>query len=148
MALPGLLDDLTLFENVAFRLRRENRPETEVVTRVQSILKEFGLAESTLKLPLELSGGMRRRGALARALVHEPSCLLLDDPTAGLDPITASNVIRFILHAASSRGAAVLLTTHDLKHVAARADEVWKLDALLLRRLSGGPEQWATELGT
>jgi len=147
LAQPGLLDDLTLSENVAFKLRRDGVTEEDIRVRVTRVLDEFGLRAAADKLPSELSGGMRRRGALARALVHEPSCLLLDDPTAGLDPITTNRVLSFILDAARARRASVVLTTHDLNHVAHRADAVLVLRQQKLVLLERDPVRWARELG-
>ncbi len=140
---PGLLDDLTVFENVAHRLRRAGVPPAEVNARVEHILLDVGLQDAAHKLPGALSGGMQRRVALARALVHRPPCVLLDDPTAGLDPITSTVVLEFILETAHSHGAAVLLTTHDVARVAVRAHQVWLLAGGTLRAMP--PDQAALE---
>lgn len=146
MSQPGLLDDLTLLENVAFKLRRDKIDDVTVRQRVMRVLEEFGLAGAASKFPAELSGGMRRRGALARALVHEPACLLLDDPTAGLDPITTTRVLRFILDAAKARGASILITTHDLRHVASHADAVMLIRKQAPHRLDGDVATWTREI--
>lgn len=143
---PGLVDDLAVEENVGWRLRRAGVDDTAVRSRVHALLAEFGLADAAARLPSELSGGMQRRVALARALVHQPPVLLLDDPTAGLDPITSASVVAFILEAARTRGTAVLWTTHDLHHVAGKTTHRWIIRDASLRRLSGGPADWTTEL--
>ncbi|MEW5852326.1 MAG: ATP-binding cassette domain-containing protein [Myxococcota bacterium] len=146
LGLPGLMDDINVFDNVAYRLRRHGVDESEVRTRVEAILGELGLGDAGEKMPAQLSGGMRRRAGLARALVHRPVCLLLDDPTAGLDPITAKSAIGFILDAARRHGTAVLVTTNDVARVAAAADEAWMIRDRGLRRLEGGPEDWTRAL--
>jgi phospholipid/cholesterol/gamma-HCH transport system ATP-binding protein len=146
LAVPGLLDDLTVVDNVAWRLRRQHMAEDRVRLQVTEILDEFGMGAAANKLPSELSGGMRRRAALARALVHRPAGLLLDDPTAGLDPVTARSVMDFILGAAKTRRTSVILTTHDLGQVARRADQVWLLAHQRLRLLDPPAESWRAEL--
>ncbi|MBI5495746.1 MAG: ATP-binding cassette domain-containing protein [Deltaproteobacteria bacterium] len=143
---PGLLDDLTVLDNVAWRLRRQRLPEDQVRTRVGGLLDEFGLGDAVGKIPAELSGGMQRRAALARALVSQPAVLILDDPTAGLDPVTTTGVVQLILGAARGRGAAVLWTTHDLAGVAARAHRVWVMRGGRLDALAGDAGGWAAEL--
>lgn len=145
MALPGLLDHLNVVDNVAYKLRRDGLEEAAIQQRVAQVLDQFSLSESAQKLPAQLSGGMRRRAALARALIHRPQLLLLDDPTAGLDPITTAAVMDFILDAAGKQGACVLLTTHDLHGVAARTSQVMAFEGDSLkpsnRRVTAAP--WA-----
>lgn len=143
---PGLLDDLSVAENVGYRLSRARVPVNEVRARVADLLDRFGLSAARDKRPSELSGGMQRRAALARALCHRPAVLLLDDPTAGLDPITSAAIVRFILQVAADHGAAVLWTTHDLWRVAAASQHVWMLGHGRLHAVDGGPDAWATEL--
>ena len=89
----ALFDSLTVAENVGYRLSEEMRlPEAEVRERVEDVLGFIGLGEFTDRMPSELSGGQRRRVAIARAMAPKPSLILFDDPTTGLDPIIASTV--------------------------------------------------------
>ena len=89
----ALFDSLTVAENVGYRLSEEMRmPEDQVQVRVAEVLGFIGLAEFTDRMPSELSGGQRRRVAIARAMAPKPSLILFDDPTTGLDPIIASTV--------------------------------------------------------
>jgi phospholipid/cholesterol/gamma-HCH transport system ATP-binding protein len=89
----ALFDSLTVAENVGYRLSEEMRlPDAEVRERVEDVLGFIGLAEFTDRMPSELSGGQRRRVAIARAMAPRPSLILFDDPTTGLDPIIASTV--------------------------------------------------------
>lgn len=144
---PGLLDDMDVFDNVAHRLRRAGMAAADIDKAVTGILTEFDLLTHRNKMPDQLSGGMKRRVALARALVHGPACLLLDDPTAGLDPITTTLIMDFVLQVAKQHETAVLVTTHDLNRVAKRANRVVLLRRGRLTPLSGDPQQWAKELG-
>jgi phospholipid/cholesterol/gamma-HCH transport system ATP-binding protein len=89
----ALFDSLTVAENVGYRLSEEMRlPEAQVRERVEDVLGFIGLGEFTDRMPSELSGGQRRRVAIARAMAPKPSLILFDDPTTGLDPIIASTV--------------------------------------------------------
>jgi phospholipid/cholesterol/gamma-HCH transport system ATP-binding protein len=89
----ALFDSLTVAENVGYRLSEEMRmPEEQVRVRVEEVLGFIGLAEFMDRMPSELSGGQRRRVAIARAMAPKPSLILFDDPTTGLDPIIASTV--------------------------------------------------------
>jgi phospholipid/cholesterol/gamma-HCH transport system ATP-binding protein len=111
----ALFDSMTVEENVAFRLREESVDESEIAPRVQEVL-EFVELEHTLDLlPSELSGGMRRRVSIARALVSRPEIVLYDSPTAGLDPVTAQTIITLILRLRDSYGVTSLLATHRLQ---------------------------------
>jgi len=111
----ALFDSMTVEENVAFRLREERVSEAEIAPRVQEVL-EFVEMEHTLDLlPSELSGGMRRRVSIARALVSRPEIVLYDSPTAGLDPVTAQTIITLILRLRDSYGVTSLLATHRLQ---------------------------------
>jgi phospholipid/cholesterol/gamma-HCH transport system ATP-binding protein len=146
LAQPGLLDDVNVFDNVAWGLRRAGRTEDHVRTVVDALLGRLGLRGAATLLPAQLSGGMRRRAALARALSREPACLLLDDPTAGLDPVTAAATTRLILDAAREHGAAVVLTTHDLSRVAAAAGRVVLLAGGALHPLGEEKSSWIKAL--
>jgi len=122
----ALLDSLSVFENVAFPLREHERQlaEPEVQRRVLARLTALGVAEAAEKLPAELSGGMKKRVAVARALVTEPTLLVFDEPTRGLDPITARSVDNLIRSTAEQVRVTSLMISHDLKSVYDIADYV------------------------
>ncbi|MCS7172116.1 MAG: ABC transporter ATP-binding protein [Armatimonadetes bacterium] len=111
----ALLDSLTVGENVAFPLRRHRRmTERALQEKVLEKLKLVGMEGAKDRMPAELSGGMRKRVGIARALVLEPRILLYDEPTAGLDPVTARAVDDLILHVQRQTGTTTVLVTHDL----------------------------------
>ena len=114
----ALFDSLTVFDNVAFPLREKTRmPEGEVAKRTMQRLEAVGLADMTHKYPAELSGGMRKRAALARALVHDPEIILFDEPTTGLDPILLHSVHRLILDAHKRFGFTAVVVSHDIPEI-------------------------------
>jgi len=111
----ALYDSLTLEENVAFPLRRHNKiPEKEQKDRARELLSNVGMEKDFTKLPSQISGGMKKRVGLARALALDPDILLFDEPTAGLDPITASEIEELILKLQEERKTASVVVTHDL----------------------------------
>ncbi len=116
----ALFDSLTVFENVAYPLvnRNSGRPPAaaEVEERVREALRFVELEEAIDKLPSELSGGMRRRVAIARAIVNRPRLVLYDSPTAGLDPITAHTIMALILKERDTAGVTSLVVTHRLQN--------------------------------
>ena len=106
---------MSVWENVAFPLREVGRlSHTEVTIRVDETLAILGLAEASQKLPGDLSGGMKKRVAFARAMAMRPKILLADEPTAGLDPLTTDFVDDAIITAQKTLGATAFLITHDL----------------------------------
>jgi len=111
----ALFDSLTVGENVAYRLREDRVNEDEIEPRVREILDFVELAHTMDMLPSELSGGMRRRVSIARALVNRPPIVLYDSPTAGLDPITSQTIITLILRLRDVYGVTALLATHRLQ---------------------------------
>ena len=122
----ALLDSLTVFENVALPLH-EHSPELshhEVRERVSSRLEVLGVADAIDKRPAELSGGMKKRVAVARALVTDPELVVFDEPTRGLDPITARAVDRLIVSTGKLFHVTCLMISHDLKSVCDVADYV------------------------
>ena len=111
----ALFDSMTVEENVAYRLHEEKVDEGEVDERVREALRFVELEHTLEMLPSELSGGMRRRVSIARALVNRPSIVLYDSPTAGLDPITAQTIISLILRLRDVYGVTAMLATHRLQ---------------------------------
>jgi phospholipid/cholesterol/gamma-HCH transport system ATP-binding protein len=111
----ALFDSLTLYENLALplhRLTRKTRPEIDFA--VDTVLGQVGLRNDKQKLPAALSGGMRKRAGLARALVLEPKILLADEPSSGLDRITASEIDDLLLRQKNEHGTTILVVTHDV----------------------------------
>jgi phospholipid/cholesterol/gamma-HCH transport system ATP-binding protein len=111
----ALFDSLTVAHNVAYRLFEDGRPEDEIEERVDELLGFVGLATLADRMPSELSGGQRRRVALARALASRPSILLYDEPTTGLDPITAKTITDLIVKVRDLDGVSSILVTHQLR---------------------------------
>jgi phospholipid/cholesterol/gamma-HCH transport system ATP-binding protein len=111
----ALFDSLTVGENVAYRLREDQLDDDEIDARVREALRFVELENTMEKLPSELSGGMRRRVGIARALVDRPAIVLYDSPTAGLDPITSQTIMTLILRLRDSQGVTSLLATHRLQ---------------------------------
>jgi phospholipid/cholesterol/gamma-HCH transport system ATP-binding protein len=111
----ALFDSMTVGDNVAYRLREDRVDEDEIEPRVREILHFVELEHTQDQLPPELSGGMRRRVSIARALVNHPQIVLYDSPTAGLDPVTAQTIITLILRLRDVYGVTALLATHRLQ---------------------------------
>ncbi len=117
----ALFDSLTVEENVAYRLIEEGVNADEIAQRVHEALRFVELEDAIEKLPGELSGGMRRRVSIARALISKPAIVLYDSPTAGLDPVTAQTIITLILRLRDALGVTSLLATHRLQDAFALA---------------------------
>ncbi len=111
----ALFDSLTVAENVAYRLHEDHLPEEEIQPRVEEVLRFVELEHTMDQLPSELSGGMRRRVSIARALITRPPIVLYDSPTAGLDPITSQTIISLIMRLRDVYGVTSLLATHRLQ---------------------------------
>jgi phospholipid/cholesterol/gamma-HCH transport system ATP-binding protein len=112
----ALFDSLTVAENVGYRLYEETKmPLDEVDARVMEVLGFVGLADYPDRMPSELSGGQRRRVALARAMASRPILLLVDDPTTGLDPITASSVNDEIVKLRDLERVTSIIVTHQIR---------------------------------
>jgi phospholipid/cholesterol/gamma-HCH transport system ATP-binding protein len=123
----ALFDSLTVAENVAFRLQEENVAEDEVDTRVREALRFVELESTVDQYPAELSGGMRRRVSIARALVDRPALVFYDSPTAGLDPVTSQTIITLVLRGRDLQGVTSLLATHRVQDAFGLAS--FRLDA-------------------
>jgi len=121
----ALYDSLSIEENVAFPLRRHsNMSEEESRKRVRELLASVGMEKDAHKLPGELSGAMQKRVGLARALALEPDILLFDEPTAGLDPITAAEIDDLILRLQKEKRMTSVVVTHDIHSARAVSDRV------------------------
>jgi phospholipid/cholesterol/gamma-HCH transport system ATP-binding protein len=121
----ALYDSLTIEENIAFPLRRHSKmSDAERGTRVRELLASVGMDQDAHKLPAELSGGMQKRVGLARALALDPDILLFDEPTAGLDPITAAEIDDLILRLQKERQMTSVVVTHDIHSARAVSDRL------------------------
>lgn len=134
----ALFDSMSVLENVAFPLtcvREQGRGAAEgkevsqerAYALAYEVLEQVGLGAAWKKLPGQLSGGMRRRVALARALVHRPELVLLDDPTGGLDPVAASVIVNLIVELKDRYNPAVVLVSHDIRRLLPNVDRVLAL---------------------
>ncbi len=121
----ALFDSMDVYDNVAFPLReRRLCDEDEVQRRVMEKLGLVGLGAAKGLFPSDLSGGMRKRVALARSIVMEPHCILYDEPTSGLDPITSDSINRLIRRMQSVLGVTSIVVTHDIQSMFRVADRV------------------------
>jgi phospholipid/cholesterol/gamma-HCH transport system ATP-binding protein len=112
----ALFDSLTVKENVAFAFRREKRlTEAEAARKVAAALEVVDLPGTEAKKPAELSGGMRKRVGLARAIVYQPKIVLYDEPTTGLDPIVADSIDQLLLRVRDRLNVTTVVVTHDMR---------------------------------
>jgi phospholipid/cholesterol/gamma-HCH transport system ATP-binding protein len=114
----ALFDSLTVEQNVGFLLQREGRTAAaEISRRVAEVLELVGLAGTQKKMPAELSGGMRKRVGLARAVVYRPEIVLYDEPTTGLDPIASDSIDQLIRRVVDAFNVTSIAVTHDMRSV-------------------------------
>jgi phospholipid/cholesterol/gamma-HCH transport system ATP-binding protein len=135
----ALFDSLTVRENVAFRLVEEKLPEQEVEARVREVLRFVELESAIDKLPSELSGGMRRRVGIARAIITHPEVLLYDSPTGGLDPITSTTIIELIMKQRDVAHTSALLVSHRLQDGFMLASHYYDPEVNRMRAVDGKP---------
>jgi phospholipid/cholesterol/gamma-HCH transport system ATP-binding protein len=126
----ALLTDIDVFENVAFPVREHTRlPESLIRTLVLTKLQAVGLRGAAELMPAELSGGMARRVALARAIVMDPEVLIYDEPFVGLDPISLGVILRLIKQMNDALGITSIVVSHDVQELATIADDSYLLSA-------------------
>ena len=119
----ALFDSLSVYENVAYRLEEQGLDEDEIEHEVIRMLEFVDLEEAIDKMPAELSGGMRRRVGIARALVGNPSIVLFDEPTAGLDPPTARTICELAIKLRDLEGVSSIFVTHEMNNLDTIASE-------------------------
>jgi phospholipid/cholesterol/gamma-HCH transport system ATP-binding protein len=124
----ALFDSLSVYDNVAYRLHEQGVPETEVETEVRRMLKFVDLEDAIDKMPAELSGGMRRRVGIARALVGDPEIVLFDEPTAGLDPPTARTICELAIKLRDLEDVSSIFVTHEMKNLEYLSSEYATVD--------------------
>lgn len=125
----ALFDSLTPYENLALPLARLTmKTQAEIDFAINNVLRDVELAHDKDKLPSDLSGGMRKRAGLARALVLEPKVLLADEPSSGLDRITASEIDELLLRQKRDKGVTILVVTHDVHGARRVGDQFAVLD--------------------
>jgi phospholipid/cholesterol/gamma-HCH transport system ATP-binding protein len=121
----ALFDSISVGENVAFPLRRHTRmKDEEIRARAQDLLTQVGLEREYDKMPADLSGGMKKRAGLARALVLEPPIVLADEPSAGLDPVTAGEIDALLVALNDRAGTTLIVVTHNIPSARLIGDEL------------------------
>jgi phospholipid/cholesterol/gamma-HCH transport system ATP-binding protein len=124
----ALFDSISVGENVAFPMRRHTTlSEGDIRDRVQQKLESVGLGNEANKMPADLSGGMRKRAGLARAMALDPKLLLVDEPSAGLDPITADEIDQLLLHLKQEQHTTLVVVTHNIPSARTIGDELLML---------------------
>jgi phospholipid/cholesterol/gamma-HCH transport system ATP-binding protein len=113
----ALFDSLSVYENVAFKLHEQGVPEDDVEGEVRRMLRFVNLEEAVDKMPSELSGGMRRRVGIARALVGDPKIVMFDEPTAGLDPPTARTICELAMKLRDLEDVSSIFVTHEMNNL-------------------------------
>ncbi len=131
----ALFDSLTVRENVAYQLREQHVDDVLVEARVQEALRFVELEHTLDKFPSQLSGGMRRRVAIARAIITHPQLLLYDSPTGGLDPITSTTIIELIVKQRDVYGGTALLVTHRLQDAYTLATHTFNRETNQMQRI-------------
>ncbi len=126
----ALFDSISVGENVAFPLRRHTKlSNAEIRERVHHRLEQVGLENEYDKMPADMSGGMRKRAGLARALALDPSILLVDEPSSGLDPITSEEIDQLLLDLKEQQGTTLVVVTHNIPSARRIGDELAMLES-------------------
>ena len=133
----ALFDSLDVEDNVAYRLHEEHVPEEEIHTQVVEALRFVELEKAIDKFPSELSGGMRRRVSIARAIISKPDLILYDSPTGGLDPITSNTIIELVVKQRDVSHTTSLLITHRLQDAFTMATHRWNPDKNCMEKMPG-----------
>src|SRR6266576_598609 len=121
----ALFDSMTVAENIAFPLREAGERDAKVLRkRVSEMLEVMELQGQEEKMPVNLSGGMKKRVGLARSIIRQPSCILYDEPTSGLDPVVSDSINRLIRRLQKRFGVTSIVVTHDMKNAFHVADRV------------------------
>jgi len=142
----ALFDSLTIFDNVALGLRRRrSMRESDIATRVAESLRLVDLAGTEGHMPAELSGGMRKRVGLARAIALRPKYLLYDEPTTGLDPVTAAVIDQLIVRTREALGVTSIVITHDMRSAYTVGDRIAMLYQGRIRQVGTVEEIRATD---
>jgi len=134
----ALFDSLNVEDNVAYRLHEEHVEQTEIHERVVEALRFVELEKAIEKFPAELSGGMRRRVSIARAIITKPDLILYDSPTGGLDPITSTTIIELVVKQRDVSKATSLLITHRLQDAFTLATHRWDNAAGRMEKIPDG----------
>ncbi len=137
----ALFDSLNVRDNVAFRLMEEHLPAAEVEKRVRESLSFVEMEAAIDKFPAELSGGMRRRVGIARAIITQPEVLLYDSPTGGLDPITSTTIIELIMKQRDVFKTSALMVTHRLQDAFTLATHYFDPATRHMKPSDGRPSQ-------
>jgi len=138
----ALFDSMTVAENVAFALRRKKKfTEAEITRRVTFALEVVDLPGTENKNPAELSGGMRKRVGLARAIIYEPQIVLYDEPTTGLDPIVSDSIDKLIIRVRDHLKVTSIVVTHDMRTARRVGNRVLMLHDKKIYA-SGAPEEF------
>ena len=125
----ALFDFLTIYENIALPLTEDKEfPKNNIKDKVTSLMTQLSITEAMEKYPAQLSGGMRKRAALARALVTDPEIVLFDEPTTGLDPVRKKNVHRMITDYQKKFGFTAVIVSHDIPEIFNLAQRIAMLD--------------------
>ena len=141
----ALFDSIDVEDNVAYRLNEERVPEDEVHTRVVEALKFVELEHAINKFPSELSGGMRRRVSIARAIISGPDLILYDSPTGGLDPITSTTIIELVMKQRDVSHTTSLLVTHRLQDAFTLATHRYEAEKGMVPLPKDGPNHGTDE---
>ena len=120
----ALFDSMNVFDNIALGLRRQRMDEPDIAERVAESLAMVGLEGSESRMPIELSGGMRKRVGIARAIALRPRYVLYDEPTTGLDPVTSAVIDQLMVRAREKLGVTGVVVTHDMRSAYTVGDRI------------------------